>query len=320
MARAARCKSYSRVRAPYSGSLAPEMHEQAAMPPPFQFSPSPSGSMLLAPWKMPGLPNRRRHLVEDQHIRHPIAVRAIWARAVQGSPVVDDAASGREWARDGITRVEPADAFQRMDPRIVARKPVWQHGSFVCPGKIGHATVGLIHRLQRQPEADFLIVERGILKRLILMPGCRVADQRRLHQRDIGLEPDPGAQDLLRDTARQFVEAAADQFRGERSWVHDLGKPGWFGSVIDAKRVIQCAFLEPDILIVQSGQRLRNALIASPERPVSNARNPSSRKRRILSASSRIIWGISLSSSVHHTVDEQDQLTKRTYVVLPDRV
>jgi hypothetical protein len=104
-----------------------------------------------------------------------------------------------------------------MDPRIVARKSVREDRSFVRPGEISHATVGLIHRLQRQPEADFLIVKRGVLKRLILMPGRRVANPSRLHQRNIRLEPDGAAQDLLRDAARQFVEVAVDQFRGERS-------------------------------------------------------------------------------------------------------
>ena len=69
---------------------------------------------------------------------------------------VDDAASGRQRARDGVTHVEATNALKRMDSRIAAWEAVGKHGSLMCPGKINHAAIGLIHRLQGEPEADFV--------------------------------------------------------------------------------------------------------------------------------------------------------------------
>ena len=46
-----------------------------------------------------------------------------------------------------------------MNPRIAAGKPVRQHVATMRPGDIGHAGIGLVRRLQRQPEADLVVAE-----------------------------------------------------------------------------------------------------------------------------------------------------------------
>src|ERR1700733_12929983 len=64
----------------------------------------------------------------------------------------------------------------------------------------------------------------------------------------------------------------------------------------------------------------RNAAIVSPERPVSNARNPSSRKRSIIVGSSRTITVISLFTNVHHRLTNKTGKGNESYVILVDRV
>ena len=95
---------------------------------------------------------------------------------MHGTPAMDDTSARGQRTKDRILRIEPAEALQGVNPRIAAGKSVWQHRPLMRAGNIRHATVGLVHRMQRQPEADLVVVECRILKRLILVPWCRLAD------------------------------------------------------------------------------------------------------------------------------------------------
>ena len=68
-----------------------------------------------------------------------------------------------------------------------------QNRSFVRSGYIGHATIGFIHRLQREPEADFLIVEDGSWKASSWCQGVGSPTERWFHEREIRLEANRAA-------------------------------------------------------------------------------------------------------------------------------
>src|SRR6185312_17294947 len=112
---------------------------------------------------------------------------------------VDYALARVEMTGNGRGGVEAAIALQGVNPGIIAWKAVRQHLPAMRAWNVFHATITGICRLQRQPEADFPILQTRVLKRLVLMPGCRRADAGGLEQRDIGLEPDFIAQNLAGD-------------------------------------------------------------------------------------------------------------------------
>ncbi len=138
----------------------------------------------------------------------------------------------------GLVAAEVAAAFQRMQALVAPGRAVFQHVPFVRSGNELHAAVFHGCRLQRQPDAQFVVDKVGRTERLVLVPRRLGAERAGLEQGVLAIQRRLFAQQLPRQVQRALVVSRLEQTGGIMTRIVQAGKLGGLGRVVPAHEVV----------------------------------------------------------------------------------